>query len=320
MSKTYEMQWDCSYCDTKGLLGKSHKHCPNCGTAQDPTKRYFPPDDEKVAVEDHQYVGVDKVCPYCDAPNSAEAKYCTECAGPLDGSKDVQLVDHDTEATAPPLQSSTKPSTNKLPWIIGAILVLVSIFAVFQMTEERSVIAVSHSWERSIEIEQYKLKTETDWKDKVPTKGKIRKCTDKQRSTKEVPDGETCKTVKNDNGDGTYQETEQCSTNYKSVPVYDDWCTYEIKKWVVIDTKRASGTTLEPAWPTTAIRECSMIALGCEKEGDRTDVYTVHMRDDAGKEHTCNFDETKWKAVKVNQTQVMEFGQLTGNIDCKSWK
>ena len=38
----YEMLWDCPQCGTLGLLGDSHRHCPTCGTAQDPTKRYFP--------------------------------------------------------------------------------------------------------------------------------------------------------------------------------------------------------------------------------------------------------------------------------------
>ena len=319
MSKTYEMMWDCSYCDTKKLLGKSHKHCPNCGTAQDPTKRYFPPEEEKVAVEDHEFVGADKVCPYCDAPNSAIATYCTECAGPLDGSQEVNLVSDIPEPTPQPSATPEKKSS-KLPWIIGFFVILVGIFALFQMTEERPVTVVSHSWERSIEIEQYKLVTDKDWKDKVPSKGNIRSCTDKERTTEEVPDGETCTTVKNDNGDGTYNESEKCTTNYKKVPVYDDWCTYEIKKWTTVNTEKEIGTNLEPAWPTTAIRECSMTALGCEREGKKTDTYTVHMKDDNNKNHTCTFPETQWKSIKVNDTQTMEFGQITGNIDCGSWK
>ena len=44
----YEMLWDCPQCGTLGLLGDSHRHCPTCGTAQDPTKRYFPTPGEEV--------------------------------------------------------------------------------------------------------------------------------------------------------------------------------------------------------------------------------------------------------------------------------
>ena len=51
----YEMLWDCEYCGTDKLLGVSQKFCPNCGSAQNAEKRYFPKDDEKVAVADHDH-------------------------------------------------------------------------------------------------------------------------------------------------------------------------------------------------------------------------------------------------------------------------
>jgi hypothetical protein len=40
MTKTYEMLWDCGYCATRALLGKSHRFCPSCGAPQDPIERY----------------------------------------------------------------------------------------------------------------------------------------------------------------------------------------------------------------------------------------------------------------------------------------
>ena len=47
MSKTYEMMWDCGFCGSSKLLGKTHRYCPGCGAAQDPSTRYFPPEEEK---------------------------------------------------------------------------------------------------------------------------------------------------------------------------------------------------------------------------------------------------------------------------------
>ena len=64
--KNYEMFWDCEYCGSSKLLGITHRHCPNCGAPQDPEKRYFPPDEEKVALEDHENTGADWHCPSCD--------------------------------------------------------------------------------------------------------------------------------------------------------------------------------------------------------------------------------------------------------------
>ncbi|MFZ2308904.1 MAG: hypothetical protein WAW34_16345 [Rhodoferax sp.] len=51
----YEMLWDCAQCNTKGLLGDSHRHCPTCGAAQDPTKRYFPKEGEEVEAKNHKF-------------------------------------------------------------------------------------------------------------------------------------------------------------------------------------------------------------------------------------------------------------------------
>ena len=59
---TYEMLWDCSACGTKGLLGVSHRRCPNCGAPQDPTTRYFPAPGSEVLAADHVYAGADWRC------------------------------------------------------------------------------------------------------------------------------------------------------------------------------------------------------------------------------------------------------------------
>ena len=67
---TYQMLWDCAYCDTTKLLALDHRHCPNCGGAQDAERRYFPSDEDKVAVEDHEFFGADWQCAACDSPNA----------------------------------------------------------------------------------------------------------------------------------------------------------------------------------------------------------------------------------------------------------
>ena len=48
---TYQMLWDCKFCGTQKLLGVTHRHCPNCGAAQDPERRYFPAEADMVALE-----------------------------------------------------------------------------------------------------------------------------------------------------------------------------------------------------------------------------------------------------------------------------
>src|SRR5262245_41064864 len=88
----YEMLWDCDHCDTKGLLAKSQRHCPECGAKQNADKRYFPPEGAEVRVDGHKYEGADRVCPACSAAISAAAKNCTNCGSPQDGAAEVKGV------------------------------------------------------------------------------------------------------------------------------------------------------------------------------------------------------------------------------------
>lgn len=86
---TYQMLWDCPRCGTDKLLGIDHRHCPSCGSPQDPERRYYPSDEDKVLAKDHVYAGADKLCPACDAPNGAKAGFCTTCGCPMDDAEEA---------------------------------------------------------------------------------------------------------------------------------------------------------------------------------------------------------------------------------------
>lgn len=86
---TYQMLWDCQNCGTEKLLGIDHRHCPNCGTPQEPKRRYFPAEEDKVLAKDHIFAGADKVCAACDAPNGARAEFCGTCGCPLDDAEEA---------------------------------------------------------------------------------------------------------------------------------------------------------------------------------------------------------------------------------------
>src|SRR5262249_8914882 len=89
----FEMLWDCDHCETKGLLGKSQRHCPECGAKQNPDKRYFPEEGKAQRVDGHKYEGADRQCSSCNAAISAAAKNCTNCGAPQDGWKEVRGVE-----------------------------------------------------------------------------------------------------------------------------------------------------------------------------------------------------------------------------------
>jgi hypothetical protein len=81
------MLWDCEACGSKKLLGKDHRHCPNCGQVQDENRRYLP--DQREAVPTTYSPSPDNECDHCGTPNSYKANNCVNCGAPMKGTKAV---------------------------------------------------------------------------------------------------------------------------------------------------------------------------------------------------------------------------------------
>ncbi len=315
--KTYEMLWNCEYCDTKKLLGKTHRHCPNCGAVQNPDKRYFPSDDEKVAVEDHQFVGADRHCSSCKAPNSAKSLHCTECGAPMDGTNKVNIV-NDT----PPPAVKTAPKKSKLPWIIAAVVVLVIAtvcVCVFWKTE--AMLSVSgRTWERKIAIERFAPLPSDSWCDSMPSDAYNVSRNREIRSYNNIPDGETCTTKRSDNGDGTFSERQVCTPKYRKEPVYDDKCRYTVNRWSTQREVRSAGKdpSVLPSWPQVTVPAQASAVLGAERQGQRTELYTVLFANNESKIYSCDFPEAKWGGYAIGSKWKGNIGVITDSLDCSS--
>jgi len=319
--KTYEMLWSCEFCGAKKLLGKTHRHCPECGAAQDPARRYFPSEAEKVAVEDHVFVGADLHCPTCKAPMSAAAKHCAECGAPLEGGAAVARV-ADAPAVKPREQPPKRRSKKGL--VIGLVfagLGLLSIlFIVLALrTEEKQLTTVGHTWQREIKIEAFGPKAESEWCGSMPGDAYSVSRSREVRSYNEIPDGQDCTTRRVDNGDGTFTEKQECTTKYRKEPVYDDKCSYTVDRWSYARSATASGRSLAevPVWPQVVLRAAGT-TVGSEREGQRVETYTVHFGDgaDAAKTLTCDLAEASWRAVPVGTRWRADASVLTGLLDC----
>ena len=200
------------------------------------------------------------------------------CGTGKDGSKAVQLVDEDAQSKTTSENVSTEQSGNgnKLLKIVGGIFcAFIALLVVFMFwTEEKGVTVESHSWERSIAIEKYQRVKESNWKDKVPIRGSVDRCYEKKRSTKKVEDGQTCKTKKKDNGDGSYREVEECKTKYKEIPVMGQWCEYRIDKWKKSRDAKTNGADLLPM--ASNLNGIQWINLVVAKE-EKSQSYIVHL-------------------------------------------
>lgn len=344
--KHYEMLWDCQYCGTKKLLGKTHRYCPNCGGPQDTNSRYYPSDDEKIAVEDHVFVGVDVTCPACSQLNSGGAEFCQQCGSPLSEGAKAKTLESQSRAQGARFDSSgsrdivkEKFEAEQAPpassgfdkrWLIAGAVVILLIGAViwyFTRTETASVLVTGHEWERVISVQEYKNFTEASWWDVRPSGDGVQMggCVQQQRSTRQVPDGETCTTVRTDRGDGTFSEREVCTPKYRSEPVYDRMCTWSGKRWEASRQVLTSGGLAQtPAWGEPNLKCANQSTLGCERESGRTESYNLLLKgafDNTEYQYTCPLDQATWAETRIETAFTLEVNAVNKqNANCDTLK
>ena len=301
----YEMLWDCDHCETKGLLGKSQRHCPECGAPQSAIKRYFPKPEDQKKVEGHSYEGADRNCPACSAPMGAKAKNCTQCGSPMDGSAEVAGVVKKVVA---------KPRRTIWPYVVAVILVLcIAIWWFFIRKTDATMTLAAHRWQTAIAIEQYSDYEDAAWRDQVPTDATLPLCIQKQRSTKQVPDGEDCHIERVDKKDGTFEQLKKCHTRYRSEPVNDDWCTFRVRRWKKVDEVKSSGAGTTLSWPQAPASQTAG-TLGAKRGGARTQTLTL----DFGGGKTCDVDDRTWRKYSDGQKVKLEVRARSGEIVCSS--
>lgn len=346
---TFEMLWDCPRCGTAKLLGVTHRFCPGCGGAQDPTLRYFPSDEAKVAVKDHAFTGADIQCAHCQTPNSAAASHCVNCGSGLadagavalrnqrevaEGVRDEGETGDQARAEAAAklaaehaimaLVGSKGPpkKSKKGLWIFLTVLALVgaAIFVFFIWKKTVTVEVMGHSWAQSIAVERFQTDERSEWCSDMPRGARNVRQKREKKGTKKVEDGETCKTKKVDRGDGTFKEVRECKPKYREEPVYAKKCYFEVDAWMVVRTPEAKGTNLEPVWPSFQLAK-EGDCLGCEREGKRKGTYTVHLRGQAAEDtYDCEYPLERWKGLPVGTKMKGESGMVTDSLDCEDLK
>jgi hypothetical protein len=321
----YEMVWDCRYCKAQKLLGLTHRHCPNCGAPQDPNARYFPADNEKVAVQNHQYVGADVACRYCGTPSSRMAHNCGRCGAPLaEGANVAALPPQVPQQLVSPAAQASASGGGRSAWIvIVPVLALMGVACVVLAVlwkKEQGFVVAAHNWRRSIAVEWLGPVRESAWCSELLSGASVSSRHREQHGSKQVADGEDCHAEKRDRGDGTFKEEQVCKPKTKSEPIYEDKCDYEVVKWSKERSEKAEGTAATPApyWPAVSLARAGCSSPGCEREGQRDETYTVVFKDDKGESYRCDFAEPAWSGYGDGKHYRGKLRALVGSLDCSS--
>lgn len=337
---TYEMVWDCKFCGTPNLPARTHKFCPNCGSAQDPRSRRFPSDDEKKAVENYVRKGVDVICAACTTPNVSDAKFCQQCGAPLEGAPAVETVtaqvrgenekfeaqtrrNIDQEALDTDLRNAgvtaAKPGSNRgLILVLGVgALIVVAVLVLLFWRRDASASVVGHQWERSINVEQFSAVRDQAWCDSMPGGAYNITQREEQRSSRSVPAGEECGIRRIDNGDGTFSERRECTTVYEEEPIYDNYCSFTVNRWVYARAISQEGLSLQdaPRWPLLQLNTGSCI--GCEREAGRAETYVLVLQS-GDQTYRCDVSFDLWQQAQEQSNWNFEVSVVTGQPNCGS--
>ena len=226
---------------------------------------------------------------------------------------------------AGPVGADKKTSGAKMGCIIAAVAALVLLLGgllfIGCCKKSGAFEVTGHSWERTIEIEEYRNVRESKWCDELPPGARELSRSKEQRSTEKVEDGKECRKIRKDQGNGSFKEVEECKPKYREKPVMADKCSFEAPLWRANRTVKESGASNKDAlkWPMVpALRTGTCI--GCEREGKRTETLTIRFKNlKDGTAATCTTNDQKWKSVAVGSKYEAKYS-VTDSVDCDSLK
>lgn len=281
-------------------------HCPFCGT-RNPANAVqcsscLADLSEATARQTGQVAGAhqtkpvpDVQCPACNTMNPGTATHCTNCQTPLPKPERTQ-----PKSIPGALPGRRQTKISPLLLIILAIVILACGAFVFlsSRTEETIGRVADVSWERTILIEGLGPVEYETWADEIPVDGVVGVCREEVRSTSAFPEPnsqEVCGTPYTiDTGTGIGEVVQDCE-----YLVYDDYCSYTVEEWQVVDQVSISGSNFAPEWPAPNLSFE-------QRAGEREESYEV-LFDTDGRSYTYhpnNFNE--YQQFDIGSSWILE--------------
>lgn len=341
-----QLEWTCPNCQRRNP--GPHKFCNGCGAPQPNDVQFEQAAEEKLIADQAEIarakVGPDVHCPYCQARNPADAKFCGGCGGdltqaaarqsgrvigahlqgpaqqipcPACGTLNSAAAQTCKQCGATTGKAAAVAPTSPLPRkatpliaIIGIsmfCLLMVIVAALFFLRTEEIIGEVrTVSWERSIPILALGQVEKEAWRNEISGATDMRSCRLEYRYTQDEP---------------APNATEVCGTPYTvdsgsgygevvedcEYRVYDDWCVYTTTDWLVYDVVTLSGSDLNPRWPEVNL-------VGGQKLGDRQETYTISFSTDGSNYTYTTSDEYEYSQFTSGSSWILKVNKLGGVV------
>lgn len=304
--------WLCPYCDS--LNSDSVNICNSCGSAREDSKDDYFSNKEKMAMRKNAEEKTD----YFDKKEEELIEKEKELL--------IKLNEYTSATSDNTKPNKTRFNTKKILSIICAVVLVIGsiVGLTWLLTPKTQTVTVdSVSWERTIEVEEYKTVNESDWT--LPTGGRLQYTQQEIQSYKQVLDHYETKTRQvsyevldhyedyvsgyRDLGNGYFEEimaqrpvyrTEYRTETYqepvyRSEPVYATKYYYEIDKWVHKEYIKANGTDKNPVWPTYDYKDN-------EREGAKTEKYIINVINKKEKISEYKMEYEEWITLNPGDT------------------
>ena len=301
--------WTCSNCGTRNL--DKNTHCDGCGNARD----------ESDGVNQiHQMSSL----PVSPSVSADDFQYQTE----------PQTRPFSTFHTEPKTKKSKKKFLVTLA-IITSVILLTSLAFLFFHTNTYSGQVIGFSWERSINIEEYKVLSKEGWS--VPPLDAYNVTSETrfhhndpiyQTKTEQVyvPGSYTTYT---DLGNGAVVEHTVDTSHYETritqeivgyTPVYETWYQYNVDRWVYSRSVITKDNNHKPIWGTYILKFDGQTIIGAERLGAPSESYIIHFQvlidNQDPKAYSLSANLNDWNEYisgNIYTLKVNHFGMITDN-------
>jgi len=214
--------------------------------------------------------------------------------------------------------SSETPKNKKKGWLVALTGAAAAGGGLLWWTHDVSVIVVGHQWETHITIENFAARSQETWCNEMPNDAYNVKRAMKVRSQKQIKEGETCSTQQVKQPDGSFKEKQECQPKFRSEPVYDSSCQYDINRWGFLRDVSMMGNDRNIQWGRVDLK-CTGEIYGCEREGQRAVKRFLSLKDpETDQTYRCEAPETLWKTAQTNTKLTLAVSNITGGERCGS--